>query len=873
MKRDLPGMSEKVHDLVVIGGGITGACVARDAALRGLSVALLEKRDFAGATTSASSKLIHGGLRYLQNFEVGLVRESLRERRVWSNVAPHLVDPLTFLMPETSRKIKDRVVKAVGLKVYDWLAYDRNRLDDAEKSIPAHRKLGREEALALEPGLDSPALTGAMMFHDYQMYSPERLALECVLGAAEAGAMVANYAEVTGFLLEEGRVAGVRVRDAAAPKPQPEHEIAGRLVVNAAGPWADLLMGELRRALTGKGGAARSLIRSKGIHLLVRPVTKGHAVAVTGENGHFFILPWRGYSILGTTDTVYRGDPDAVHVTEKDIVNFLAVVNRGYPGAKLRRSDVLYFYCGLRPIVDSETSVREGGDADRDGGGDAYNTSRAAEIFDHEKEEGSGGIITVIGGKWTTSRSLAEKVVDLALAKLGKDPVPCATETTPTFGGAVGRFSEFKSRAVREHPELPPDIVEHLARNYGSRMGDVTALAEGDESLRARISGQFPDIAAEVALAVRQEMALTVEDVLFRRTGLGTTGSPGAEAIRRVAEVMGAELGWDAAERAAQADIATAHFASWARTLAIVNPNSWNRRTGALWPKIEAAISRAVGPVEAAFTDGPMAATRLTAKALHEGFEQVIAIGGDGTVNEVINGFFEDGAPINPEAALAVLTSGTGRDFRRTFGIPESVEDQIERMAASEIRPIDVGRVTYVNWEGREESRYFGNIASFGLSGATDREVNRLNFGKRFGGKLAFKWGMVKALLRYRNQPVRIQVDDIFDETLTVSTAAVCNGQFFGGGMRMAPNAAPDDGLLDVVVVAGVGTLKLLWNVNSIYKGEHLENENVRVVRGRRVTALPAEGAGDVLLDVDGEAPGRLPATFEILPGALQLRY
>ncbi|NLF57050.1 MAG: diacylglycerol kinase family lipid kinase, partial [Candidatus Hydrogenedens sp.] len=148
-----------------------------------------------------------------------------------------------------------------------------------------------------------------------------------------------------------------------------------------------------------------------------------------------------------------------------------------------------------------------------------------------------------------------------------------------------------------------------------------------------------------------------------------------------------------------------------------------------------------------------------------------------------------------------------------------------------------------------------------------------LNFGKRFGGKLAFKWGMVKALLRYRNQPVRIQVDDIFDETLTVSTAAVCNGQYFGGGMRMAPNAAPDDGLLDVVVVAGVGTLKLLWNVNSIYKGEHLENENVRVVRGRRVTALPAEGAGDVLLDVDGEAPGRLPATFEILPGALQLRY
>jgi glycerol-3-phosphate dehydrogenase len=238
MKRDLQRMTSTTYDLVIVGGGITGACIARDAALRGLSVALLEKQDFAGATTSASSKLIHGGLRYLQNLEVGLVRESLRERRIWSNTAPHLVDPLTFLMPENSRNIKNRMVKAIGLTLYDWLAYDRNRLDDPEKSIPSHKKLNRKEVLELEPGLDTPNLTGAMMFYDYQMYSPERLALECILGAAAAGADVANYAEVVGFMLEGRRVAGVRVRDVAGPDPQQPCEIQGRLVVNAAGPWA-----------------------------------------------------------------------------------------------------------------------------------------------------------------------------------------------------------------------------------------------------------------------------------------------------------------------------------------------------------------------------------------------------------------------------------------------------------------------------------------------------------------------------------------------------------------------------------------------------------------------------------------------------------
>lgn len=891
MKRDLVGMAAKTYDLVIVGGGITGACIARDASLRGLSVALVEKRDFASATTGASSKLIHGGLRYLQNFEIALVRESLRERRVWSNTAPHLVDPLPFLMPITSRRIKDRMLKAIGLTLYDWLAYDRNRLDDPEKSLPSHKKLSRSETLELEPGLESDDLTGAMVFYDYQMYSPERLALECIMSAVDTGADVANYAEATEFLIENGRVVGVRVRDVAktvghavparnerADEGERFYDIHGALVINAAGPWADLLMGELQRQITGKAQISRHLIRSKGIHLLTRALTRQHAIAVPHEHSHFFILPWRGYSIIGTTDTVYKGSPDAVHVTEKDIVNFLAVVNKGYPGAKLERSDVLYFYCGLRPIVDTsgvdEDAEKEGKKADsKSEGPDSYTASRAAEILDHETEENLRGIVTVIGGKWTTSRSLAAKVVDLAETKLGKPKTSCTTDQRPTYGGNVGRFAEFRKRAVENRGGVPRPVVENLARNYGSRMKDVLALAKEDPSLMAQLSDRFPDIAAEVVYAVRNEMALTVDDILFRRTGLGTIGTPGDDAIRRVAELMGKELGWDAAECTAQADRAVAHFTSWARTRAIVNPHSWGDRTGALWPTIEPKLHHAVGPVDVVFTDGPMAAKRLATEALKEGMEQILAIGGDGTVNEVINGFFENGEPINPEAALAILTSGTGKDFRRTFGMPEDIEAQIDRMAASEIRPIDIGKLTFVNEDGQEEVRYFGNIASFGLSGATDRAVNRQKFVRRFGGRFAFKWGAIKALLGYRNRRVRIRVDEVYDQEVNVNTAAVCNGQFFGSGMWIAPNAVPDDGQFDIVIVADIGRLGLLWNFNDIYKGAHLGNPHVTVLRGKKVTALPVDDSREVLLDVDGEAPGRLPATFEIIPAALQFRY
>lgn len=308
------------------------------------------------------------------------------------------------------------------------------------------------------------------------------------------------------------------------------------------------------------------------------------------------------------------------------------------------------------------------------------------------------------------------------------------------------------------------------------------------------------------------------------------------------------------------------------RTCAIVNPHSSNGQTRKNWPDIERKIEQAIGPIETVFTSGPMTAPRLTAQALNDGVEQIIAVGGDGTVNEVVNGFFDNGHAINGGAVLAILMSGTGGDFRKTFGIPRNTAGQIERMQNGAVQPIDIGRLTFTDFQGNESVRYFNNIASFGLSGAADLSVNSLKFAKLFGGTFAFRWGVLKALMRYKNQPCRIQVDDVLDASFNVSTVAVCNGQYFGSGMQMAPHASPDDGLFDVIITADLTLTEQIRDANKVYTGDHLASDKVQELRGRVVKAWPEDPSAKVLLDVDGEVPGKLPATFEILPGALNFR-
>jgi diacylglycerol kinase (ATP) len=312
------------------------------------------------------------------------------------------------------------------------------------------------------------------------------------------------------------------------------------------------------------------------------------------------------------------------------------------------------------------------------------------------------------------------------------------------------------------------------------------------------------------------------------------------------------------------------------RVRAIVNPNSSHGRTREAWPKLHAALEGALGPVEFAFTSGQLDATTKTREALIQGVDLIVAVGGDGTVNEVVNGFYAPpvpggpDVPLRPQAALALLVSGTGGDFRKTFSIGDDLQEQVRRIADGETRAIDVGRIDYVAGDGAPGARYFINIASFGLSGLVVGAVNGAWLSKRISGRFAFFWASLTSLVRYEMPRVRLRVDEQAPVEFGCNTVAVCNGRYFGGGMHVGPDARPDDGLFDVVAMHDMSKLEMMKDPNAIYRGEHVKHPKVRVVRGRTVVAEPLDG--EVLLDVDGEGPGRLPATFTVIPGGLQFR-
>jgi glycerol-3-phosphate dehydrogenase len=383
-------------------------------------------------------------------------------------------------------------------------------------------------ALAEEPVLERPDFDGAFKYYDAQMYSPERLALECLIDADAHGAALANYAAAASLLIRDGRIEGAVVRDAMCDVP---FDIRAKLTLVAAGPWSDIFLD----AALGKKTAHR-ILRSKGIHLVVPPVSRKAALTVAANGGHFFILPWRKHTILGTTDTAFTGDPDTVHVTEADISEFLDSINANLPAAQLKRADVIHSYAGLRPLVDEGT-------------GDTYDASRRAELIDH-KEDGVEGLYSAIGGKWTTSRDLAEKVVDTIGARLDRKG-DCKTKTACLPGGAIDRVEKFDADRKRAHPDL--DGIGHLVRMYGTRLDAMLAEARNRPDLLQPL-GVTGDIGAQVLFAIREEMALTLSDVVIRRTGIGQLGKPADVVLAHTADIMAAELNWSADRRNGEID-------------------------------------------------------------------------------------------------------------------------------------------------------------------------------------------------------------------------------------------------------------------------------------------------------------------------------
>ncbi len=303
------------------------------------------------------------------------------------------------------------------------------------------------------------------------------------------------------------------------------------------------------------------------------------------------------------------------------------------------------------------------------------------------------------------------------------------------------------------------------------------------------------------------------------------------------------------------------------RTVVVVNPNSQGGNVGKRWPHLADQIRREV-PFEEAMTKGPGDATRLAREALRAGATRVVALGGDGTINEVVNGFFDDGKPVSPDAALGYLPQGTGGDFRKSIGVPKDFAEAVACLARDHRRRIDVGRLDFTT-DGGTGVRMFANIASFGMSAMVDHAVNDSK--KRFGS-LSFFWATTKTTFRYKNQRVRLRFDDDKDAVdLTINTVAVANGRYFGGGMMIAPDAELDDGLFDVVAMGDLGLRELVMNSRRVYKGSHLTLDKVSVRRAKVVRAEPGDGGSRVELDVDGETPGMLPATFTVVPRALEV--
>jgi glycerol-3-phosphate dehydrogenase len=533
----LTALQREAFDLVVIGGGVTGAGVALDAATRGFSVALVERDDFSCGTSSRSSKMVHGGLRYLQNFDLGLVREALVERQLMVRLAPHLVKPLPFLVPALEGARLDRAIW-VGLNAYDVMSMRNPRarrraareaaLEGGEYWSPdRHRTIDRDEVLDLIPALAPRDPSAAYLFYDCQT-DDSRLVLT-VLGEAERfGAVCVNGAPVVELIEDGGRAAGVVCMEQESGE---RFAVSAANVVNATGVWADRIRPE---ELLGEEDVP--VIRpSRGTHILIdreRLPMNAAAVLPAGEGRTIFALPWLGQTLVGTTDNDYEGSLEHPPVSEADVEYLLSAVNSFFE-TDFGPEDLAGAYAGVRPLISSADPKK------------SVDISRRAELY-----ETSSGMVTITGGKLTTWRRMAKMVVDRIVEREFRE-APCRTHEIP-LGHPVDPAE------LPETPELAEQSRAHLASRYGLFAESIMKICAEDPDLTRPIVDGMPDLLAEVVVAARHEQARTVADVLLRRTRLGLLAGrrliEDRDAVSRVAKVMGAELGWGRRETRRAAD-------------------------------------------------------------------------------------------------------------------------------------------------------------------------------------------------------------------------------------------------------------------------------------------------------------------------------
>jgi len=531
-------LSQKLYDVAVIGGGIYGAWIAREAADRGLSVALVEQGDFGSATSSNSQRIIHGGLRYLQDANFKRMRESIRERSILLRVAPHLVFPMPVLIPTYANLLQGKALLSVALKLNDLIGFDRNWDLSPEKQLPAGRILSKNECLAYCPDLPQQDLTGAGLFFDGQVQNTERLILCLLLSASRSGAVLANYARATRFRKNTKAIVGMSVEDLLTRKIV---DVRASVFVNCSGPWTNRvieLAGIVKQPATKRWVKAALILTPQ----LIPTVAVGVRGNVRYQNQsafldkgyrYLFITPWKYGSLIGTFEVPYNGSPDDFRITDDEIRSFVEHVNLAYPAARLTRNNVRFVYGGLVPAADQNGSFCD-------------QPAKHYELRDHALEDGVEGLISVIGVKFTTARGVAEKAVNLIETKLGKRPTQSRTAAMAVYGGAINNsFETFLENELKKRPGgLSEDTIRHLVQTYGSEYREILQYCDRDQKWSKPLSSNSPVIRAQILHGIREEMACTLEDLLYRRTQLSVVDYPDESSVSACAEIMAQELGF-----------------------------------------------------------------------------------------------------------------------------------------------------------------------------------------------------------------------------------------------------------------------------------------------------------------------------------------
>ena len=502
----------KKFDLIVIGGGINGCGIVRDASERGLKVLLLEKEDFGSGCTSASTRLIHGGLRYLEYLEFDLVRESLCERELLLKNANHLVRPLELCLPIYKGNKRGFWLIKLGMILYDLLSYD--------KSLPAHKIISVSNFKDYEPAINEQDLVSAAVYYDSQIAFPERFCVENILMAKKYGALLMNHAEVVGINLKSGKSKSVEVIDKLTGNRQ---SFSGKVVINASGPWVDSLCRLTKKKIDRKIGG------TKGSHIIIKKFDNGpkHAIysASKSDGRPFFIIPWQDYYLIGTTDIPFSGDLDKVCIGKSEIDYLINETNFILKSKKITKDEILFSYSGVRPLPYVENK-------------NPGSITRKHIIFDHECDEVEN-FISIIGGKLTTYRNLSELVTNLVYKKLDKENVVTKTKLVPLLGCIKGSIKDFKSencQRLSEKHKLDEDIISYLIDIYGNQVFNVLNLINENLDLGKLLSSHSLDIRAQVHYSLKHELAFTVSDVLLRRLSLGTSEGLGEDAISYVAD-------------------------------------------------------------------------------------------------------------------------------------------------------------------------------------------------------------------------------------------------------------------------------------------------------------------------------------------------